>query len=586
MTDHGRGTEATDTRANEGATGALNATFCAAFVDELVRGGVTDAVICPGSRSTPMALALDGDGRLRVHVHHDERSAAFMALGLGRATRRAAVVLTTSGTAAVELHPAVVEADLDRVPLLVLTADRPPERRDVGAAQTIDQTHLYGRSVRWFADPGPPTWEAKGTWRSLASRAVAETGRPRPGPVHVNLPFREPLVGHPAALPEGRDAGRPWHRLAASVEPASGDQAHATLDALGEARRGVIVAGGDIDEPEPVLALAAAWGWPVLADPRSGCRRDHPGAVAHADALVRSASMSGEVEAVVRLGSTPASKVQALWLAGLEVPQVVVDRDGTWFDPDRTAELILAASPGAWARAMLEAGPRPVEPQWGERWRRADDAVEAVLGEALDGDGPLTEPGAARAVAAALPATGALVVSSSMPVRDLEWFAGPVGGLAVHANRGANGIDGVVSTAVGVALSGVPTALLIGDVALLHDANGLLGVTTRDIDLCVVVVDNDGGGIFSFLPQASAVAPVRFEALFGTPHGVDLAALAGAYGVVATTVERAGDVRPAVARALSQGGVHLVVVPTERSANVELHDHLHRLTAAAIADVV
>ncbi|MCD9622517.1 2-succinyl-5-enolpyruvyl-6-hydroxy-3-cyclohexene-1-carboxylic-acid synthase [Rhabdothermincola salaria] len=585
MTDDGRGAGATTAQpGGEGETGDLNATFCAAFVDELVRSGVTDAVVCPGSRSTPMALAIDGDERLRVHVHHDERSAAFLALGLGRATGRPAPVLTTSGTAAVELHPAVVEADLDRVPLLVLTADRPPEKRDVGAAQTIDQTHLYGRSVRWFADPGPPSWEAADSWRSLASRAVLEAGRPHPGPVQVNLPFREPLVGRPGPLPPGRDSGRPWHRMAAP-SPASGDQAGATREALAGAERGVIVAGGDIDDPDAVLALADAWGWPVLADPRSGCRTGHRAAIAHADALLRSAAVGDEVDAVVRLGSVPASKVQAQWLARLDVPQVVVDRDGAWFDPDRTAGLLVPAAPGAWARAMLALGSRSTSPGWGQRWRRADDAVEAVLVDALDGDGSLTEPGTARVVAGSLPAGGALVVSSSMPVRDLEWFAGPIPGVAVHANRGANGIDGVVSTAVGVALAGAPTALLIGDIALLHDTNGLLGAARRDIDLCVVVVDNGGGGIFSFLPQASAVAPERFEALFATPHGVDLAALVRAHGIPATTIDRVAELGPAVAGAVAQGGVHVVLVTTDRAANVELHDHLHRLTADAISDL-
>jgi len=562
--------------------GDLNATFCATLVDEWVRAGVTDAVVCPGSRSTPMALALAADERLRVHVHHDERSGSFMALGLGRATGRPAVVLTTSGTAAAELHAAVVEAHLDRVPLLAVTADRPPELRDVGAPQTIDQTHLFGRSTRFFVDPGPPSAEAASSWRSLAARAVIEaTGSPA-GPVHLNLPFREPLVGSPFPLPAGRPAGRPWHEaLAGAAVPTR---------AIPRVRgRGVLVAGGGIDDPAGVVALAEALGWPVLADPRSGCRLDHPNVVTHADALLRVESGLAHPDVVVRLGSPPASKVLNQWLAALDpaVPQVVVDRDGTWIDPQRNATTVVAAEPGALCRVVAaELEPLGGVEGWAERWRAADDAAEAAITATLAAHEAATEPGIARAVATSLPQGGALVVSSSMPVRDIEWFAGSLSGVTVHANRGANGIDGVVSTAVGVALAGAPTALLIGDVALLHDTNGLLGLADRGVDLCLVVIDNDGGGIFSFLPQASALAPERFEQLFGTPHGVDLTTLAVAHGLPVLEALDDESTEVAVRAALTAGGVHLVLVRTDRAANVTVHEQLHGATASAVRSVV
>lgn len=561
--------------------GDLNATFCATLVDEWVRQGVTDAVVCPGSRSTPMALALAGDERIRVHVHHDERSGAFLALGLGRATGRPAVVLTTSGTAAAELHPAVVEADLDRVPLLAVTADRPAELRDVGAPQTIDQTHLFGRSVRWFSDPGPPEPTTAGTWRSLAARAVAEAVGGPAGPVHLDLPFREPLVGAPLGLPPGRPAERPWHdRAKPAVLP---DGVSRLLPRL--RGRGVVVAGSGIADPGAVLDLAARLGWPVLADPRSGCRVAHPASVAHADSLLRVAHPSWRPDVVLRLGSPPASKVVGRWLADLDpaVPQVLVDRDGWWLDPARTATTVLAAEPGALCRAVADAlDPVAGVDGWLDRWRVADDAASSAIASVLDASEASTEPGVARAVAAATPPGGALVVSSSMPVRDLEWYAGPLPEVAVHANRGANGIDGVVSTAVGVALAGGPTTLLIGDVALLHDTNGLLGLAGRGVDLCVVVVHNDGGGIFSFLPQADVLDADRFEALFGTPHGVDLTALAVAHGLPVLEAMDDESTEVAVRAALTAGGVHLVVVRTDRSANVALHEELHRATAAAV----
>ena len=568
------------------ATGEVNATFATTLVDEWVRAGVTDAVVCPGSRSTPMAVALAASGHLRVHIHHDERSGAFMALGLGRTTGRPAVVLTTSGTAAVQVHAAVVEADLDRVPLLVVTADRPPELRSVGAPQTIDQTHLFGRAPRFFADPGPPDVAASGSWRSLGARVVLETLGSPPGPVHLNLPFREPLVGEPRPAPEGRPGGAPWHiRI-----PARGaiDQT-SCRDLAGRlrGRRGVLVAGAGIDDPSGVLELAEVLEWPVVADPRSGCRVPHPCVIAHADALVRVGGPQLAAEVLVRLGSGPASKELARWARDLDAFEVLIDTDGSWLDPDRRVAEAVAAAPGETCRQLAgelraAADEQVGETGWLGAWRAADAAAESAIAAELAGcEGP-TEPGAARAVVAAVPDGGALVVSSSMPVRDVEWFSAARSGLTVHANRGANGIDGVVSTAVGVALGGAPTALLIGDVALLHDGNGLIGLADRAVDLCVVVVDNDGGGIFSFLPQASTLGPERFEQLFGTPHGVDLPTVAHAHGLPVMEALDDEAVGAAVTAALSAGGVHLVVTRTDRAANLVLHDRLHAATAAEV----
>ncbi len=574
-------------------TATLNATFCATLVDEWVRCGITDAVVAPGSRSTPMALALAARDELRIHVHHDERAAAFTALGLGLASGRPAIILTTSGTAAVELHAAVVEAHQAGVPLLAVTADRPPELLQIGAPQTVDQTHLFGSSVRWFAEPGPPAAPAAGTWRSLGARAVAEAsdGVAGPGPVHLNLGFREPLVGEPAALPAGRPDAAPWHTVGGR-RLALDRSGSAQLTELLDADRGIIVVGSGGGEPQAVLALAEATGWPVLADSRSRCRVDHPAVVAHADAVLRHGPTADALrpDVVLRLGGLPASKVVGAWLAASAAAgarHVSVDAAGRWFDPERIVEHVLHADPTAAATALARLVGRPRSDGWAGAWERAEAAASAAIDAVLATHLEPTEPGIARTLVAALPEGTDLVVSSSMPVRDLEWFGGRHPSVRVLANRGANGIDGVVSTAVGVALANrgidVATVVLVGDVAFLHDSNALLGIAARDIDLTIVVVDNDGGGIFSFLPQAEALPTEQFELLFGTPHGVDLRVLAAAHGLITIEPAGAADVADAVRASVAAGGTRLVRIGTDRTANVALHQQLGVAVDAALA---
>ena len=550
--------------------GALNATFCATLVDEWVRNGLTDAVVCPGSRSTPMAVALATDARVRVQVHHDERSGSFMALGLARATGRAVIVLSTSGTAAVEFHPAVVEADLDRVPLLVVTADRPPRLRGIGAPQTIDQVDLFGTAVRLSVDAPVPTSANTSTWRGLARRTWWATCGADPGPVQCNLPFDEPLLGAPTSLPPLEDV----HHVV--VDPGDPFTLPGSLPT-----RGVIIAGSGIDDSQLILQLGEVLGWPILADPRSGCRVEHRCVIAHGDTLMRSDGPQSEVEMILRFGTLPASKVIGEWVASIDVPHVHIDPTASVNDPARSVTTRVHQSASDYSRSVIELVEPAADNSWVERWRRADDAVEGAIEKALPSEDGISEPGVARSVVASVPSGGALVVSSSMPIRDVEWFGARREGLRVFSNRGANGIDGVVSTAVGVALSGVPTALLIGDVAFLHDTNGLLGLDARGVDLCIVVIDNDGGGIFSFLPQASILDTTQFEHLFGTPHGVDLAMLAHAHGLPVLEAADDRSVGLAVEGALTAGGVHIVVVRSDRTANVALHDDLHRVGIAA-----
>jgi len=575
----------------------VQAAYSATLVDEWVRCGVTDAVVAPGSRSTPLLDALARDGRLRLHVVLDERAAGFMALGLGLGAGRPALVVTTSGTAAVELHPAVVEAHQAAVPMVVLTADRPPELHGVGAPQTVEQRGLYGEATRFAAEPGVADLAASGGWRSLAARSVAEAvaGPRGPGPTHLNLAFREPLLAADQAaahdaVPPGRPHSAPWHLPSRSPQlpPAA-----AVIELLTRpGRLGCIVAGQGAGDPAAVAELAAATAWPVLADPRSGCRVPGPMTIAAADALLRIPRVAAlQPEVVLQLGAPAASKVVGQWLARPGVGDavtVLVDPYGRWQDPDRRATHAVAADPTETCRALAAAaraaGP-PAErvTEWAATWQRAESSAQQVFDTQLQGP-ELSEPGIARTVVAALREGTTLVAASSMPVRDIEWWGRPRTGIRVVANRGANGIDGTVATALGVALSagGQPVVALLGDLAFCYDAAALLWAPRRDVDCTLVVVDNNGGGIFSFLPQAAALPAERFEALWATPHGLELSALAAVYGVAVTEVTTLDQLRAALAGGAAGRGVRMIVARTSRSENVRFHAALHAAVAAAI----
>ena len=574
--------------------------FGTVFVDELVRCGMREAVLAPGSRSAPLTLALfdrAADAALRLHVRIDERSAAFLALGLAKASRRPVAVVCTSGTAAAHFHAAVIEADEAGVPLLVFTADRPPELRGTGANQAIDQLKLYGAAVRWFCEAGVP--EARtgmvGYWRSLACRAWATASGEAggfPGPVHVNIPLRDPLVPDAAEAgadwPEpldGRPDGAPWTTVGAGPgRPPGQAGTGGEPQRLEWAERGAVVCGDGDYDPAPLLELAKAAGWPVLAEPSSNARRG-PNALSSYGYLLGTPGFVAEhrPEVIVSVGRPGLSRGQLAFLRGSPgrpPPRHVVlaQGPGRWADPARTATSVAAA-----LRLSGPARGPGASPAWLGSWQRADAAARGAADAILDARAAISEPRLARDLAAALPDGALLWAASSLPVRDLDLHMAPRSGIRVLASRGTSGVDGLVSSAIGAALAhqaagGGPAVALLGDLAFLHDLPGLLlGLDEPRPDLGLVVVNNDGGGIFSDLEQAAFAGP--FERLFGTPHGADIASLARAARLPYDRVERPADLGPA----LAGRGLRVIEVRTQRAAGAALRAELRAACAKAAA---
>ena len=486
--------------------------FAGVVVDELIRCGVREAVIAPGSRSAPLAMALaaaDHEGRLRLHVRIDERTAGFLAIGLIRGTGLPVPVVTTSGTAVANLHPAVLEASHSGLPLIVLSADRPPELRGSGANQTTDQLKVFGSTVRLFHEMGVPRRELgqAAYWRSQVARAVSTAVGARtadPGPVHLNCPLVEPLVptegpDWPESL-DGRSTG-PWTSVHASGAQPS---------AIAAGPRTVVVAGDGASQAARIVAEAG--NWPLFAEPSSRARTG-PAVISAYRLLLGATSLADEIERVVVFGHPTLSRPITRLLARPDVEVIVVAPTGLWPDAARRARAVFTG---------LEVIGSD-ETDWLARWQHADalarPAIEKVLADGLTG------PGVAAVVAEAVGADGMLVVASSNPIRDLD--LAPVVPIRTVANRGLAGIDGTLSTAIGAALAnGGPTYALVGDLAFLHDSNALIiGPDEPRPDLRIIVVNDNGGGIFSTLEQAGST---HFERVFGTPHHTDLAALAAA----------------------------------------------------------
>jgi 2-succinyl-5-enolpyruvyl-6-hydroxy-3-cyclohexene-1-carboxylate synthase len=532
------------------------------------------ATVSPGSRSTPLALALARHPHVLVHVHLDERAAGFFALGIAKATRRPVAVACTSGTATAELLPAVVEASKTRATLVLLTADRPPELRGVGANQTIDQVGLFGGYVRASFDaPVPGDAADEQTWHDLVLGLTrASMGLP-PGPVHLNLPFREPLVGAPDVPPASAPSGTEF-TLSAAAEPEELDALERELTSTTD---GLILAGSMRESPPTLPDLAARAGWPLLAEPTSNLRV--PGALSAGQFLLADARFSNEhvPEVVLQFGAAPTSRA-ALELVRRAGRLVIVDQDHLVADPHRKAAWTLRAEPAGFVSELLF-GSEPGESAWLRVWREADGAARTAVDGVLDAWKEPFEGRIARDVAASVPDGGVLVVGSSMPVRDLDAYMAPRREIGIIANRGASGIDGFVSTALGVSVTGASTTALCGDLTLLHDVGSLIWSARRAYDCVFVVPNNDGGAIFSFLPQRELP---EFEELFATPHGLELDAICRAARAGHARVEHAADLIPAVEGARGAGGVHVVEVPIDRARNVELHAAVQEAVDAAL----
>ncbi len=603
-----------------------DAALLRAFTDELVLAGVTEAVICPGSRSTPLALALRTTPGLRCRVLLDERAAGFFALGMARTLGRPVVLLATSGTATVEFAPAVVEASLSRVPLVVLTADRPPELRDRGAPQTIDQDHLYGRAAKWFVEL--PLFDGASATaahvRSVAGRAVATAVAGPAGPVQINVPFREPLLPDGSLVAPRATGGAAADGAAPALSSlpfaahVGGRRVLADADVrriaarLTSARRGLILAGPDDDPrlPAALAALAGATGFPIIADPLSGLRagrHDRSMVVVRGDQLARPGPWLDAhlPDLVLRTGAMPTSAPLVNLLARVKPELLILDGGDGWREAALVPATFVHADPAATALTLAglvlaqppedAAHHRGRDTGWGRDWLAADRAADAAMHAWLAGvgeSGEAYEGAVWPALAGALPDGATLWAGSSMPVRDMDaWLPSLDRAITICSSRGANGIDGVVSTALGsAAVARGPVALVIGDVSFLHDLNALVAARLHDLSATIVLINNDGGGIFSFLAQASADAPgsglpEHYEELFGTPHGIDVGPIVGSLGGEHERVGP-GQLAAAIQASVGRHGVQVIELRTERARNVQLHREVAAAVRQALATLL
>lgn len=586
-----------------------NTAWAEIFVEELARTGTREAVIAPGSRSGPLVFALAAHPRIRTFVHLDERSAAYFALGIGKAAGRPAAVVTTSGTAAANLFPAVIEASQSETPLLVLTADRPHRLRGQDANQTIQQPGLYGGYARLSHDVAAPDLaeESLRYLRALPARAVAASLGPPAGPVHLNFPFEKPLEPTPVPedispeLVEGSGlgaAGRPGERPFTAIETARPMVPDEVLEEVTELLRRTgrgLVACGPAAEPgrlgPAALRLAAATGYPLLADPLSGARFA-PGAPEHAlgsyDLFLRAREAWGELapDLILRFGAASASDGLDTFLrAQGRSAQVVVDGGDRWKDHRAVASRYIRADAADFCLRLAASLSAPVaDSGWAAAWRTAEGAARDVAVREVQGD--FFEGAAVAEVASALPEGATLFIGNSMPVRDLEAFAAPrSAAIRVLGNRGASGIDGTVSTALGAAVvSPGPTVAVIGDLALYHDMNGLIASRRFGIDITLVVIDNDGGGIFHLLPIREHEP--FFTSHFVTPHGLDFSHAARLYGLDHVRAEGRVGLRRALELSLAGGGARIVEVPSDAARNRERREAVLAAARGAVREAL
>ncbi|UZD46513.1 2-succinyl-5-enolpyruvyl-6-hydroxy-3-cyclohexene-1-carboxylic-acid synthase [Peribacillus frigoritolerans] len=569
--------------------------YAASFVDELAQNEVKHVVVSPGSRSTPLALLLVEHPDIEIHINVDERSAAFFALGLAKALKEPVGLLCTSGTAAANYYPAVIEAFYSRVPLIVLTADRPHELRDVGAPQAIDQIHLYGRHVKWFVEMALPesTDGMMRYARTVGARAVATAAAEPAGPVHLNFPLREPLIPDLDQAKEYRQNKRTPSVLIDSGERSlSASQVEAVATTLSKAKQGIIVCG-ELPHPEmkeAIVALAKKFAFPVLADPLSQLRsgsHDKAVIIDAYDTFLRdeTAKAAFRPEVILRFGAMPVSKPLLLFMKKQkQAITLVVDGGAGWREPAGLATNMIYSEEKDFCLRIAESITSSPDDEWLRLWQTVNGATKDALASVRD-EAELSEGKLFALLADMMPLESTLFVGNSMPIRDLDtFFLNNEKGIQTIANRGANGIDGVVSTALGVSTVSKNTVLAIGDLSFFHDMNGLLAAKLQKQNITILLVNNDGGGIFSFLPQANERE--HFETLFGTPHGLDFSHTAQLYGGKYNKVQNWDEFDKVFTESFEIQGLKIIEVPTERESNLQKHRNLWSFVSQEIKMVL
>ncbi|WP_099351890.1 2-succinyl-5-enolpyruvyl-6-hydroxy-3-cyclohexene-1-carboxylic-acid synthase [Fredinandcohnia onubensis] len=555
--------------------------YVASFIDELVQVGVTEAIVSPGSRSTPMAILMAEHPDMNVTINIDERSSAFYALGVAKATKKPVAILCTSGTAAANYFPAIVEAYYSRVPLIVLTADRPHELRDVGAPQAIDQNQLYGNHAKWFVEMALPedSEQMLAYVRTMAGRAAGTAQSAPAGPVHLNFPFREPLIPNLGLDHLWGTSKMAKKNVNVVVGKPTMDEEQAQLisDVVSEKLKGIIVCGSH-DHSEfghAVANLAETLQFPILADPLSQLRSGtHPKSyiLDGYDAFLRNEEFreAYKPDIIIRFGAMPVSKSLLQYIQKQKnTQQIVVDGDGGWRDPTLSATDMVYCDEIEFCQAITKRIQKRSDNGWISSWIKINEIVKENI-NAVHQEETLFEGKVFTELQEILPNGSTLFVGNSMPIRDLDTFF-TNNEKSIHAlgNRGANGIDGLVSTAMGISSQNEHTVLVIGDLSFYHDLNGLLAAKHHRLNSTIVLINNDGGGIFSFLPQSQEVK--HFETLFGTPIGLDYEHAVKMYGGKFTSVENWPEFRKAISASLNGNGLHVVEVKTDRQENVMIH---------------
>lgn len=566
--------------------------YTAAFVAELVNSGVEDVVVSPGSRSTPLAMMLIKNKHIRVHVHVDERSAAFFALGIAKASQKPTAILCTSGTAAANYFPAIAEAKISRVPLLVLTADRPHELRDNGAPQAIDQIDLYGKHVKWFVEVAPPenTERMIRYIRTTCARAVATASSAPAGVVHLNFPFREPLIPQldKEALFELSERKKGYVKIRAGRMVVDESEIAYIAEQLTVHEKGIIICGPieSCSFMEEVVALAEKLQYPLLADPLSQLRSgEHSGEniITNYDSFLKTKIVKEKYQpdVIIRFGAMPVSKSLLLFIQEHDdAQQFIIDGGAGWRDPAVTGTEMIYSDEKLFCQSLTEQLPNREKTHWLREWRKVDQITKDVLLQ-IDEQSLLSEGKLFSTLANVLPNHATVFVGNSMPVRDLDTFF-QFNNKSIHvmANRGANGIDGVISTALGAATKRQPLFLFVGDLTFFHDLNGLLAAKLYHINITIIVINNNGGGIFSFLPQAEHKE--NFEFLFGTPLDLDFYHVVQMYEGEYAKVNDWDHYYDALEKAVEFDGLSVIEIQTNRDENLREHRNLWKVVSQEI----